>query len=44
MAAPDCDLCALMNYRSCDTCGNPIFDRWRSPMGVELCADCRQAA
>lgn len=41
MAKADCPICEASDYRSCDACGNPIFeDRGRDAFGRELCAYC----
>lgn len=41
MAEPDCELCAMMGYRACDACGNPIMKIGaRDTFGRELCAYC----
>jgi hypothetical protein len=40
MAEPDCGLCALAGYRSCDRCGGVVFTP--SPLGIDLCGYCRQ--
>lgn len=39
MATADCEMCALMGYRSCDKCGNVVFER--SALGVDLCEWCK---
>lgn len=42
MAEPDCEICEASGYRSCDLCGNVVFEPWRSPLGIlrEWCAYC----
>lgn len=41
MAKADCPICEAAGYRSCDVCGNPIFeDQGRDAFGRELCAYC----
>jgi hypothetical protein len=40
MAEPDCELCGLLGYRSCDDCGGVVFNRKRDAFGRELCAYC----
>jgi hypothetical protein len=47
LAKADCALCAMMGYRSCDECGNPIMptgDPGAFPttnsFGRELCVYC----
>lgn len=42
MAAPDCSLCAMMGYRSCDKCGGVV--EVPSAFGFDVCAYCREDA
>lgn len=39
MAEADCDLCRMAGYRSCDLCGDVVFER--GPL-LDLCPSCRQ--
>jgi len=42
MGKADCDICETLGYRSCDRCGGILFTApARTPLGLELCADCR---
>jgi len=41
MGKPHCAGCEMMGYRSCDVCGNPVFEVVQHPLGLELCAYCR---
>lgn len=38
MGAPDCGICEVLGYRSCDRCGDVVFDL--SPLGLEVCGYC----
>lgn len=40
MAEADCAFCAASGYRSCDRCGNIVFEYNPSALGVELCGYC----
>ena len=39
MAEADCDLCKDLGYRSCDQCGQPVFEP--TAFGPDLCGYCR---
>lgn len=43
MAEPDCVVCELLGYRSCDHCGAPAWEPdnlFRHTLGFEWCAEC----
>lgn len=42
MGAPDCGICEVLGYLSCDRCGDVVFER--SPLGLEVCGYCLQEA
>ena len=38
MSAADCDLCEMLGYRTCDSCGEIA---WKpGPLGIDYCAYC----
>lgn len=42
MADPDCDLCAMAGYRSCDSCGGVVFKPLSTAFGlIDVCGYCR---
>jgi len=42
MGDPDCFMCAVAGFRTCDACGGIVFDPRDDPDGEELCAECVQ--
>jgi len=44
MAKADCELCEIAGYRSCDYCGNVVFEHNKSgkALGLDVCGYCEE--
>jgi len=40
MSSADCGTCEMLGYRTCDACGQIVFEPHTSPLGVDFCPSC----